>query len=260
MSEFTGDLTEDIKGVIETYLDGHRSRSLATLSRASGVSYTTLRRLYQREGNPTAEPVLKIVDSTLNNEAKLEFLNRHYPEIANAVNVEQKNYAPEVQRSESLKAFLFREPHNYIINLADNDRGTTDDDVRRLTGERGMQALEELLEHQLVVHEFVGKRQVIRRPPTLNQDVEIGLAQVKLSADHFDRTLIGTRAARLLHTTGSVNIKALERIHAILSAANRDILTIKNDPASAGEIPMFLVTMMNVLDRTTLTTHEDINP
>lgn len=258
MSSFTGDLTDDIRGVIETYLDGHRSRSLATLSRSSGVSYTTLRRLYQREGNPTAEPVLKIVDSTLQNEAKLEFLNRHYPELTSAVNVEQKTYDPKGERSEALKAFLFREPHNYIINLADNDRGTTDEDVRRLTGERGMQALDELLEHQLLVRDFVNKRPIIRRPANFSQDPDITLGQIKLSADHFDRSLGGTKAARAIHTTGSVSESAMERIHDILSSAIKEILAVKNHPSSAGEIPLFVAAMMNVLDKTTLTTQRDL--
>lgn len=252
MSRVTGDLSEDIRGVIEHYLDGHRTRSLATLSRTSGVSYTTLRRLYQREGNPTAEPVLKIVDSTLNNDKKIEFLNRHYPEIANAVNVERKTYAPEAERDESLKTFLFREPHNFILNLAHTDMGTTREDVRRLNGERGVEALDELLENDLLTQEYVGKQQVLKRPPSLSQDCDIAINQIKLSADHFDRSLTGTKAARIFHTTGSVSQRALEEIHDILSDAIRAVLKVKNDPRSAGNVPMFSAMMMNVYDKAAL--------
>lgn len=248
----TGDLSEDVRGVIEGYLDGHRSRSLATLSRASGVSYTTLRRLYQREGHPTAEPVLKIVDATLTNDQKLEFLTRYYPEIANAVTVERKTYAPEGSRGDALKAFLFREPHNFILNLAHTEKGTTREDVQRLTGERGTEALDELLENELLSVEYVGKQQMIRRPPSLSQDCDIAINQIKLSADHFDRSLTGTKAARIFHTTGSVSQRALEEIHDILSGCIRAILEIKNDPRNAGEIPMYAAMLMNVYDKAAL--------
>src|SRR5262245_60782147 len=162
----TGDLSEDLRNVIDRYLDGHRGRSLATLSRASGVSYTTLRRLYQKEGNPTAEPVLKIADAALNNEEKLAFINRHYPELAVTLNRFQTDaYAPKQPRQELLKTFYIRDPHNYILNLAHNDKGATRDDVRRLTGERGLEALDELVEHEILERARLGDAEVFKLAP-----------------------------------------------------------------------------------------------
>ncbi len=249
----TLDLSDDLRGVIDRYLDGHRSRSLATLSRASGVSYTTLRRLYQREGNPTAEPVLKIVDASLTNEEKRQFINRHYPEIAATINrFEANSYAPKAPRQEQLKTFFVRDPHNFILNLAHNDKGTTAEDVRRLTGERGLEALDELVEHSVLERTNAGGKEVFRLEPLLSHDCDMALAQMKLSADHFDRSLIGTKAARLFHATAAVNLRALERIHDILSAAVRDIVALKDDPRSNGEIPLFVDMMMNVYDKAPL--------
>ena len=248
-----GDLSEDLRGVIERYLEGHRSRSLATLSRASGVSYTTLRRLYQREGNPTAEPVLKIADAALTNEEKRAFINRHYPEIAATINrFESDSYAPKAPRQEQLKTFYVRDPHNFILNLAHNDKGTTAEVVRRLTGERGLEALDELVEHEILERASVAGREVYRLTPLLSHDCDMALAQLQLSADHFDRSLIGTKAARLFHATASINLRALERVHDILSAAIRDIVALKDDPRNEGDIPFYVDMMMNVYDKAPL--------
>ncbi len=247
------DLTDDLRSAIDRYLDGHRNRSLATLSRASGVSYTTIRRLYQREGNPTAEPVLKIIDAALSNEEKIEFINRHYPEIASTVNRFQASaYSPKSSRQETLKTFYVRDPHNFILNLAHNDLGTTADTVKRLAGERGLEALDELVEQEILEREVIRGTSIYKLAPMLSLDCGMALAQMRLSADQFDRSLIGTKAARLFHGTASLNQFALEKIHDILSTAIRDIVAVKDDPKSSGEIPAFVDMMMNVYDKSAL--------
>ena len=248
-----GELSEDLRSAIDRYLDGHRSRSLATLSRACGVSYTTIRRLYQREGNPTAEPVLKIVDAALNLDEKVQFINRYYPEIGSTISRFQGGAFPHKEpRQEALRGFFMRDPHNFILNLAHNDRGTTVAAVRRLTGERGVEALEELLDHELLDRDDVNGEMVVRLAPMLSHDCDLALAQMKLSADHFDRSLIGTKAARIFHATASVNERAMERIHDILSTAVQDIVALKDDPRSSGDIALFVDMMMNVYDKTAL--------
>jgi DNA-binding transcriptional ArsR family regulator len=252
------DLSDEIRGVIDRYLSGHRSRSLSSLSRASGVSYTTLRRLYQREGNPTAEPVLKIVDAALTNDEKIEFINRHYPELADTINKFQRDaYASASSRQEALKTVFMRDPHNFILNLAQNSKGTTREDVNRLTGERGLEALDELVECELLERSREGQREVFRLAPLLSHDCDMALAQIKLSADHFDRSLIGTKAARVFHATSSIRRQALEQIHDVVSAAIQQIMTIKDDPRNAGEIPIFVDMLMSVYDKRTLSREEN---
>lgn len=250
-------LTDEIRGVIDRYLSGHRNRSLSSLSRASGVSYTTIRRLYQREGNPTAEPVLKIVDAALNNDEKIEFINRHYPEIAVTIkNFNSEAYNSTTSRQEALKTFYVRDPHNFVLNLAHNDKGTTRSDINSLMGSRGLEALDELIEHDLLECARQGSEEIFRLAPLLSHDCDMALAQIKLSADHFNRSLIGTKAARLFHGTASLNREALERIHDVLSAAIQEIVAIKDDPRSRGDIPMFVDMIMNVYDKRPLDREE----
>ena len=71
----------------------------------------------------------------------------------------------------------------------------------------------------------------------------------ELSADHFDRALIGTKAARLYHLTASVDREALEKIHGVVSRAIQEIVAIKDDPRHSGSIPMFVGGLMNIYDK-----------
>lgn len=143
----TTPLLNDLKKVIDGYLDGHRSRNLASLSRVSGVAYTTLRRFAQMEGHPTAEPVLKILDAALNTNEKINFIKRHFPEIANSINsYSGVNYGNREPEHDALTTVVRRVPHCYILNLATKIDGTDLETVTRLYGERGSEALEEMVE------------------------------------------------------------------------------------------------------------------
>lgn len=246
------DLTEELRRVIDRYLDGHRSRSLATLSRASGVSYTTIRRLYQREGNPTAEPVLKIVDAALTNDEKVQFINRHYPELGATISRFQAVATQSHGSHEVLKTFISRDPHNFVINLANNDKGATREQVQRLTGEKGLEALDELVEHDVLQPLKEGGRIVYRFPPLMTSDAEIVLVQASQAVKHFDRALIGTKAARLFHATASIDERTLERIHGVLTGAINEIMALKDDPRNTGNIPFYASMVMSVLDRSQL--------
>ena len=250
----TPDLSEDLKQVIDTYIDGHRSRSLATLSRASGVAYTTLRRFAQKEGNPTAEPVLKILDAVLATKEKIGFLETHFPEIARTISRYagtsfQENADPT---REELKMFVRRTPHNYILNLAINVRGTSATTISRLYGERGLEALDEMVECGVLDRDPHGR--VRYRDDTLvSFDCDYLLDQVRHSIDAFDRSLVGTSAARLWHKTATVNQEGLERVHRLVSEVYEAIAAINEDPRFHGDIPYFAGLVMNVYDKKALT-------
>lgn len=240
-------LSEDLKQLIDQYLNAHRSRSLATLSRVSGVAYSTLRRFSQGEGNPTAEPVLKIVDATLGSKDKVDFIGKHFPEIARTIQ-HAKVYEHSAPRDD-LKQFYMRDPHNFILNLVINHQGSSVDDIMRLTGERGVAALDELVEHGLLSRDYRTGRVTYADESLFGSDCDMALAQIKRSADYFDRTLIGTKAAKLAHLTAPVNLEGLHKIHGLVSDAIIQICKLKDDPRYAGNIPFFVDLIMNVLDK-----------
>lgn len=255
----TPDLTEDLKRVIDLYLEGHRSRSLATLTRVSGVAYSTLRRFAQKEGAPTAEPVLKILDATLPTTDKIAFLQKHFPEIARTISryAERSLSQDEEPSKEHLKMFFRQNPHNLILNLAITVAGTTVDIIRRLCGERGLAALDEMVECQVLMRDHATGKVRYRDDTLVCLDSDFLLNQIRHSTDYFDRSMLGTKAARLAHMTAAVNREGLERIHTILSEALNEVATIHEDPRYWGKIPYFAGALMNVYDKKPLLDDED---
>ena len=251
----TSDLSKDLQQVIEQYLAGGRSRSLATLARSSGVAYTTLRRFAQVEGNPTAEPVMKVLDATLGSREKVSFLEKHFPGIAGTIATYSRQSAKgssegdQEPQSEALGVYYRRIPHNFILNLAINDSGTSVATIQRLYGERGLSALDELVECQVLVRDhgtgsvrYVDSSLVIADPDLL-------LTQLRFSVEHFDRDLLGTEAARIGHLTSSLNHKGLKRVHEIMTQALAEIYKVNEDPACQGEIPYYAGAIMNIYDK-----------
>jgi len=244
------DLSEELKSLIDRYLEGHRNRSLATLSRASGVSYTTIRRFAQREGHPTAEPVLKIVDATLSAAEKIEFLRRHFPEIARTIHkIDAGTYAAVNTALDHVKMFYGRDPHNFILNIAITAAGTTVSDVERLCGERGLVALDEMIDFDVLERDHATGAIRAKDDTLFIVDCETAFRNIEKSIQYFDRSMIGTKAAKLGHMTASLSEEGVEKIHTIVSDAISEIFAVKDDPRFAGEIPLFVDLLMNTYDR-----------
>jgi hypothetical protein len=244
------ELSEDIGTVIDAYLDGHRSRSLATLARASGVPYTTVRRFWQREGAPTAAPVIKILDATIDTATRAEFIGRHFPEIARSV----ERFAGSPARLDAgerldLKDFFHRDPHGLILMLAFNKSGTTVEQIRRLCGAPGERALDDLVAAGAVETIAATGQVKCNSDLIVSLDPTMILAWIRMSMQRFDVGLLGTKSAKLCHTSGGVSRGCLDKIHAIASEAIHQITELKEDPANAGDIPFFFAAMLNVYDR-----------
>lgn len=259
---FSGDLNNDLKQVIDQYLNGGRHRSLATLARSSGVSYTTLRRLALREGQPTAEPALKVIDAVLGGAEKIKFINLHFPEIGKTIGRfgEVPSYDSEQPISAKFKQFCSREPHNYILNLAINAQGTSREDISRLCGSRGISALEELLEHEILSEDMATGHIKYAQDSMVWLDPELILNQILHSVHHFDHSLIGTKMAKLCHMAAAINQDGLVRIHDILTDAINAIIEVKDDPRYAGNVHFFVDLMMNLYDKSTVSPGGPKNP
>jgi hypothetical protein len=246
----TPDLSKDLQKVIETYLDGHRSRSIATLSRVSGVAYSTLRRFAQTEGNPTAEPVFKILDATLPTTEKIAFLKVHFPAIAHSI---EKSVGPAHEsgkaNSEEFATFYRRSPHNFILNLSITSSGTTVETIQRLCGERGLTALDEMVESEILSRDLRTGDVRFNQSSIVITDPDLTLNQIRLALDYFDRSTMGTEAARIGYASQSLNHAGLTKVHGILTEALRQVYELNDDPKYQGQIPCFLGALFNVYDK-----------
>ena len=125
------------------------------------------------------------------------------------------------------------------MNLANNDKGVTNEDISRLCGAKGLEAFQELIDQKILKINQTGSAPTYGLESSFQNDCDLGLVQMKLSADHFDRKLIGTKAARLFHTTASLTPEALISIHTMITTCIHDIVKLKNDPKNSGTIPFF---------------------
>lgn len=246
----TPDLSEDLQKVIDRYLSGHRSRSIATLSRISGVAYSTLRRFAQKEGNPTAEPVFKILDATLSTADKLAFLKVHFPAIAHSIEKYVGGASDTAKaNSEEFAIFYRRNPHNFILNLAITASGTTVSTIERLCGERGLTALDELVESEILTRDLASGTVKFNQSSIVITDPDLTLNQLRLALEYFDRSTMGTEAARIGYASQSINLAGLKKVHDIVTTALRQIYEINDDPRYQGKIPYFFGALLNVYDK-----------
>lgn len=244
------DISRAIKVVIEDYLAGHRTRSLATLARQSGISYTTLRRMAQREGAPTAEPVLKVIDVALDGKARALFLTQYFPEISRVAGFVGSESATQGESNAVLKPFYSRDPHCLILLLAQNQSGTDVKTIERLCGEAGPLAIRELRDAGLISIDDDSKRIELLVGTSIHLDIDMILNCMRTSIARFDRSLLGSEAARAGHLTGGVSLEGLDRIRQIVTEALTEIAAIKENSRYFGPIPFFCNMLLNVFDRT----------
>lgn len=243
------DLGRAIKTVIDDYISGHRTRSLATLARQSGVSYSTLRRMAQKEGTPTAEPVLKIIDVALDGKSRGDFLARFFPEISRSVGLLGVEGATNGESNSLLKPYYSREPHGLILLLAQNQCGTNIETVSRLCGEPGLQAVSELINEGLIAVEEGTDNLSLLSGSSIHLDASMILNCMRTAISRFDHSLLGTEAARIGHISGGISLEGLSQIRQVVTDALAEIVAIKENTRFYGNIPFFCDMLLNVFDR-----------
>ena len=219
------ELLADLVDAIDRYLEGSKSRSLSSLARRSNVAYSTIRRIAQRESIPHPFTALAICEIVMPTRDRLVFLKKHFPTIGNLMNTCYSEDLPNESTGASLRKFIGLEPHNRIFNMAATTNGVDVDTVKKLTGSLGLDALEEMIEDGLLNQSADGRVFYAYNSWALG-NIDDALLQVKHSVGHFDKSLVGTEGASLMHATASISkdkvieekFKTLSRIlHIIVS-------------------------------------------
>ena len=240
-------LVSDIVIVLSEYLRRHKYHSLHTLAQKSGIGYSTIRRLAQGEaGKPNADTVINLIDAALTPEERIVFLKKHFPKISNIL--EDIYHSPhQNHQNETENIFLKKSLHSFIFNMAATTHGTTVSAIKRLKGEHGLRALEELLAHEVLYRDQ--KDRIRYRSDGWNTgNADIILDQIRFGTEFFDKSLLGTDAARMAHVTGSVNMRGLRKIHALCTQFFCDLVKIQKAEENQGKIPFFTDLMMNIYD------------
>jgi len=240
---------EAVQSAVKRYFDRFPRVSIKALSMRTGVPYATLRRIIQAEVNDIKdETIFKLIDRVMLREDRMSFIRNHYPALAKVVSECPEQGLDDDGSVALLKKFRYLDPHNFIIKLALTTAGTTRDDVQRLTGERGILALEEMLDSGLIIEE----RELLRVGGNGFRLLDIDDIQHQIHKDiqYFPRSMIGTEFARIGHMSESVSRAALAKMVAMSGELLKQIEQTKD--TETGSIPFFFDIMIGTYDRHTL--------
>ncbi|MFW7379101.1 MAG: hypothetical protein ACOH5I_09870 [Oligoflexus sp.] len=241
-------IMDDLREAINHWLESRKNRSLTMLANRTNRAYSTIRYIAQGERLPNESTILAITDIVMTTQQRVKFFKRYFPQIGDMM---EKAYAPDIREEEHhemLRRFINREPHNRIFNMAATSRGTTRTAVRKLLGQLGDEALQEMIDEGFLLAEDDDVVRYSSRSWAVNNIDDI-LTLLRSSLQHFDRDLIGTDGAALVHMTASVRPEEIPRIKELVSRFAQELSQLKNRPEAEGNVPFFCNLAYSVYDK-----------
>ena len=243
------DLKAEISDILGAYLGGHKSRSVGRLAKKASLSENTLRRLLNKEVEPSFDTVLRLLGVVVSQKDFGRIVTKYYPQLKYAMKAivsGEKDSSQSILTKERAHLIYSRVAY-HVFHLASTKNGTTREDIQRILGEQGLESLEQLLSHQLLNEEH-GQ---ISNPSKefYISCTEDALRMMQNSLEIFDTSLIGTDAAALSHQSESINIDGLRKLKELTYEYTTKISELKKDPQYEGDIPFYVTTALNVFDR-----------
>lgn len=231
---------------INSYLDGHKNRTIATLAKKAGVGQSTLRRIVQGQANnPEFETLIAILKVILSNEELAEFIEKINPDIGNTMRHIYSNTYTRELTADAINRILEDEVSYFVFQLANFKGGTTREDVLRLMGQSALYTLDHMIDTEYL-HESGGVITSKRKKFAIS-NVKTTLKTIQHLISRFDTSLIGTDAATITTLNGSVNHTGLKKIRKIVLKAAEEINTVRDN--HTGNIRFYANMFMNLFDK-----------
>jgi hypothetical protein len=242
-------MVDELAGLIDEYINGSRSRSLCKLARDSGVAYTTLRRIVQKDvgavGMETTVALLRVFQKS---SEILAFVEKHYPESGKmfaefAAKLNSDQFAPK-DLTDILKDY-----HEWLFSvLAERTEGVAPDDVEYYLGvERAKKTIREYEELDLV-DMINGKYHLRDKDYILSGAHKTQLAIIKHICDSYDVTKKSLPGHMLVNLTKQWNDEGLAFVRETLREAAIKINEASNDKKYAGDKTCFFGIVSATLD------------
>ena len=241
-------LLADLVEAINAWLHASKSRSLSSLSRRTHVAYSTIRRIAQNESVPHPYTALAIAEIVMNVPQRIEFLKQHFPTIGSLMDECYSSSIRPEPNEESLRRFLRLEPHNRIFNIAATRTGTTRKAIMHLSGQIGLDAVDELLDSGLLIEMPSGSIKYTHDSWALG-NVDDALDQIRHSTEHFNKHLVGTDGASLMHATGAISKDMVPHLKELVLKFIKDVNALKDQPEAEGGVHFFCDMMYSLYDR-----------
>lgn len=142
---------EDLSRLIENYITASKSRSLLTLANKAGVGYTTVRRLAQKEQNPTPATSLLILKVIADDDFIVQFSKKHWPGLGQLLNrFARRSDLDASDKREPLKELWQKPKALDLFCYASCELGRTKQEIVEKFGTESSGAFEWLLDNLLI--------------------------------------------------------------------------------------------------------------
>lgn len=255
MNQNSPTLVDELRQVIQNFLDQHQRISLNGLSKRCQVSEPTLRRIMSGKVK-TAPTLTTVVDilSTITKENRLPELIKLYPGVIGKTLEEgfsllQDEDTP-YEFSSELNETLRDEQRYLIFKLAANSSGVRRTRVREMFGLMGEQKLDDLIARDLVYEKLVDQERVaFTRVEGFSLSHDLFVSHFKACADYIDTAPhTGAKNNLYYNFSESINETGRREILNIQRAALKKMMAILNDEKYRGDLPVFILSAIDTLE------------
>jgi len=224
---------DDLAILIEAWVAAKRNNNLPALARSSGVSYPTVRRTAQREGNPTLDTIGNILAIVATPEQKKAYLQKHFPNFAGGMEPSLIESTPLVELADLNRFTVY---DFLVLGLAATSEGATIKEVEKKAGDLGLKALNVL--HESGAIEKNGDRYVTKAKLVRINEPENVLKSIAYTCELFDFDRVDSRGSIYRIKTQGLTKEAVLAIYKILYEASAKIQAILDNTANHGEYVM----------------------
>ena len=226
---------------ITEWLDKKPSRNIRMLSRLSDISYSSVWRAANKEGEVSQTIALAIANVILSKTQLQEFIAEHYPQLIDAV-VSVKREGGDLS---NLEGFVSSPDHFKLLLLASSKHGTSAEEVVQMYGQRYLSYFQDLIDSGELSN--LDGRWVLAK--------DMGLTSLRLARQMLSDVAGSCNPANDTKPYASyaylgwesLNEKAAKKVYKSIEKFNQDIFDIVSNDQNKGDILVVYGLLQNVL-------------
>lgn len=223
-------LVEELQREIDQWMSSRRNGNLSVLSRLTGVSYPTLRRIMQAEFTPNLETVMQVVSVILDDKAGRDFLCRHFPDFAPIFRKQEEAGYRMLNMAGLLQTFTKEE---FIVFHLASGQGVSMERLHEKLGQQADLAVARLTAADLVE---VKDKQVTTKIKNVNfANLDEVLHHMSLAIEVFDREKVNDFGSHYGLFSERLNAEGIEAANMAIWDCKKRLVEVYTDPQFFGD-------------------------
>lgn len=251
-------VNNQLRSMVNIYLEKHPGLTLNALSSRSGVPATTLRRLMQEEQRQELAPhtVLSLVSYLLKEKKISSLLKNVSGPVSDLLNRSFDQFIFDEKSSDhkmdqDLNS-LFQDKTTYLIyKLAANICGTSVIEIKNIFGLVGLEKLNDLIELNWIISKTDQPERLHAREKNFTVDLALGHTLTHSLVDQYKPRDVEKGFNLFYSLSEAMTEEGIRQIKDIEKNAVKKIFDIMSDSCYQGHIPYFAVILSDILGPTT---------